>query len=133
MNETVFATQIRKAQQLVRSLVNDSTCRVHEASAVPHTYSDKFSLAESVTTIANAACTDLFTHIGLDIVSTRPKLAAWFNNGLSVTLQMTSREYCRFLRKVKQTLQTAKLMTTTATSSVETNIVSTKNIFIYEV
>ena len=132
MADEAFSKHIKRAQQLVRSVVNGSKHELDDASSISHSYANKFGLAECMTTLANSAYAELFANLGLDIVTVRPKLEGWCKNGLSITLRFESREYCRFLREEERTLESAKHRTQSRVFSVETSTVTTTKHFIYE-
>lgn len=133
MAEETLSKHIQRAQHLVRSVLNNIKHGIDEASSISHSYANKFGLAECMTKLANAAYTDLFVSLGLDIATVRPKLRDWFNNGVSITLRFESHEYCEFLREEERILESAKHTTKTGVFSVERSTLSTTKHFIYEV
>ena len=101
------------------------------------TNSHRFTLAEFCTTIAHAAHVDILVAMGFDLGADRAKMKEWNIAGKSITLRLSSKEFCKFLREAKRTVESSKIKTTTKVldlkSTKEISVVSTITDYYYEV
>ena len=97
----------------------------------------RFALAEFCTVMAHAAHVDVLVAMGLDPGSGESKMKEWNAAGKSITLRLSSKEFCEFLREGSHTLESPKLRTTAkmlgVQSTKETSVVHTMQDFYYKV
>ena len=97
----------------------------------------RFNLAKFCTNAAHAAHIDVLVALGLNLEATRAKMQEWNVAGKSITLRMTSKELCEFVRESEHTVESPKVKTTTKVlgmkSTKETSVVTTVKDYYYKV
>jgi hypothetical protein len=89
-----FRTQVETALESVRKILASTRNPTFPADT-PHTYDDKYALAEFLVNLGLAAQANALECMGLDEDKMRT-MRAWAADGRSVTLRATSKESCRF-------------------------------------
>ena len=102
---------MKTAQEHIRKII-DSERHAVAAADVPHTYADKFALAEFCTRTALSACHDVLLALGLDAPKLK-QIEEWNAQGTSVTLRYEQRSSCNFIREETRDVESASKVKTT--------------------
>merc|ERR1719456_681047 len=115
--------KVSSALAKLRKVLDNEKAQPVIAAEQPHTYDDKFALAESLTGLLVASSLATLGGLGAD----RAALRALAATGKAVTLRVTSTETCRFLRKAEREVpSTTKVETSSSLfGKSETRVVST--------
>lgn len=131
-----FEQDVKTAQDHIRKIL-DSERNAVVAADVPHTYADKFSLAEFCTRTALAACHEVLLALGLDAAKLK-QIEAWDTQGMPVTLRYEQRSSCNFIGEQTREVESATKVKTTKkvfgiTSNKTTSVVRKIKDFFFEV
>lgn len=131
-----FEQDVKTAQEHIRKIL-DSERNAVAAADVPHTYADKFSLAEFCTRTALAACYEVLLALGLDEAKLK-KIEAWHTQGMPVTLRYEQRSSCNFIGEQTREVESATKVKTTKkvfgiTSKKTTSVVHEIKDYFFEV
>ena len=102
---------MQTAQKNIRKIL-DADRHAMAAADVPHTYADKFALAEFCTRTASSACADVFLKLGLDTKKLK-QIEEWKAQGKSITLRCAQSSSCKFLREATREVESASKVKTT--------------------
>ena len=100
--ERRFRQKVDKALVSVHQLL-DTARNPTFAEDEPHTYGDKFALAEHLTSVAIAAQLNVLESLGLD-AATLQRSRHWALEGRTVTLRLRAVERCEYLREATSDL-----------------------------
>ena len=115
-HELGFRRKVDAAMTKVQAVLDRTRNPVHPAS-VPHTYSDKYTLADSAGRTAVAAHMNIFALLGLD----DEKLACllgWFRAKRTVTLKFSRSDTCQHSRTAEREEDSSVKQVTESKSSV---------------
>jgi len=124
----VIETKIANALQSLRKVMDSElAAQPVSASNQPHSYNDKFALAESVLSLAIASWLGVLEALGLERTALL-QLSAAARAGQRVTLRITSEEGCKLLRKEQREIEGATKVQETSTllGTTETKIIRTE-------
>lgn len=100
--ERRFKQKVEKALISVHRLL-DTARNPTFAEDQPHSWLDKYALAEHVTSVSIAAQLNVFSALGLS-AATLEQSHRWAMDGKSVTLRLRAVERCEFLRQASSDL-----------------------------
>lgn len=128
-----FRSLINEAAETARIVLNSSKHPVY-ASDVPHSYADKFALAESTSQATLASVINAIKSIHVDVDSSRRyhdienEMKAAAKQNRTVTFRFVAEERCEFLGWNLREIETGeKLVTETLFSTTTTKVVNTVN------
>ena len=106
----MFRAKIAAAQEQIK-LILDNEREPKLAEDVPHTYEDKYLLAEFITNSTFCAFTQALRHLGItDEILQKAREAS---KTKSITIQFRAQEKCEFVRKQERTEESALFTTET--------------------
>jgi hypothetical protein len=96
-DEAWFRGAVARAQEVAQRVLDTTRCPVLPED-VPHTYTDKYLLAETLTNTAIASLVNALSAVGLDH-KLLGKLVGFANEGKQVSIRFIATETCQYLRE----------------------------------
>lgn len=109
LQEERFRRQVDSALSSVRTILENARSP-QLAAEVPHTYSDKYALAELLTNTTLAAVLNALEAIGVTRKSLK-KLIKWTQKGKTITLRFNSEEACVYDREETREVESSETST----------------------